>query len=52
MQTAVIPEVDGLFIVHHNKVEIAKLDGSERRVLIEHPKSWDLNCIVVDPVAR
>ena len=52
MQTAFIPEEDQLFLVHDNKVEIARLDGTERRVLIEHTETRDLNGIAVDPVAR
>ena len=52
-QTAVIPEEDRLFFVyyHGHTVEVANLDGSERRVLIHTQATW-LSGVAVDPVAR
>ena len=52
MLTAFIPEEDRLFLADQNKIVIARLDGTERKVLIEHQNTKDLNGIVVDPVAR
>ena len=51
-QTAFIPEEDQLFLIDHNKVDIARLDGTGRRGLIKHPKKTLLKGIVVDPVSR
>ena len=53
-ETAVIPEEDRLYFVHYleKKVEVANLDGTVRRVLIEHQTGCCLRDIVVDPVAR
>ena len=53
-QTAVIPEEDRLFFLKHISaaVEVAKLDGTGRRVLIEYPKLALLRGLAVDPVAR
>ena len=52
-QTAVIPEEDRLYFVHFfsKTVEVARLDGSERRVLIQSQATW-LRGVAVDPVAR
>ena len=53
-QTAVIPEEDRLFFVNFNgsTVEVAKLDGADRRALIVYPQVAMLRGLAVDSIAR
>lgn len=54
VHTAIIPEEDRLFFLHFydKTVEVVNLDGTGRRVLIQHQKATQLRGIAVDPVAR
>ena len=53
-QTAVIPEEDSLFflILKQKSVGVARLDGTQWKILIVHTTATWLRGIAVDPVAR